>query len=155
MGKGSLLTLFFLFCSFLTLQAEEAPIAIKATVDKKEVAQDEYFNYRIVISSSASIVNPKIKLPHLEKDFVILSSSRSQNIAISGGKTRIQIVLDYFLNPKKEGEVTIGTAEVSYRGKNYTSESITIKAGPAKNPAPKIPQEEEPQESATQEKITL
>lgn len=155
MGKRFILLLFFMFCSCLTLHAEEAPIAIKATVDKGEAAQDEYFNYRVVISSSANLVNPKIKLPRLEEDFVVLSSSRSQNIAISGGKTRIQIILDYFLKPKKEGEITIGPAEVSYRNKNYTSEPITIKAAPGKKPAPKIPQEEEYEEGASREKVTL
>lgn len=155
LNKRSFLTLCFLFCRCLTLQAEEAPVAIKAAVDKNEVALDGYFNYRIVVSSSVNLMNPKIKLPDLEKDFVILSSSRGQNIAISGGKTRIQIILDYFLKPKKEGEVAIGPVGLTYRGKNYMSESITINTGPEKNPAPKIPQEEEPEEAAPQEKVTL
>lgn len=155
LNKRSFLTLCFLFFRCLTLQAEEANVTIKAAVDKNEVTMDEYFNYRIVISSSVSLMNPKIKLPDLEKGFVILSSSRGQNIAISGGKAGVQVILDYFLKPKKEGEITIEPAEVSCRGKNYTSESVTIKAGPAKNPASKIPREEEPQESAAQEKVTL
>lgn len=155
LNKRTFLTLCFLFFRCLTLQAEEAPAAIKAAVDKNEVALDEYFNYRIVISSSVNLMNPKIKLPDLEKDFVILSSSRGQNIAISGGKTGIQIILDYFLKPKKEGEIAIGPAGLTYRGKNYISESITIKAKAAKESIPKIPQEENPQEPASQEKVTL
>lgn len=155
MGKRAFLTLFLLFGLCLTVLAEEAPIVVKVSVDKNETAQDEYFNYRVVISSSVGLVSPKIKLPALEKDFVILSSGRSQNIAVSDSKTRIQIVLDYFLSPKREGEITIGQAEVFYRGKNYVSESIAIKVNPPKEPIKKIPQEEEPQEPSPQEKITL
>jgi hypothetical protein len=136
------------------LRADEAPVAIMAAVDKSEVALDEYCNYKIVISSSVSLMNPKIQLPDLEKDFVVLSSSRRQNIAISSGETRIQIILDYFLKPKKEGKSTVGPAGLTYRGKHYASRPITINAGPAKNPAPEIPQEE-PEESAPREKITL
>lgn len=155
LNKRTFLTLCFLFFRCLTLQAEEANVTIEAAVDKNEVALDEYFTYRIVISSSLNLMNPKVKLPDLDKDFVVLSSSRSQNIAISGGKTGIQVILDYFLKPKKEGEITIEPAGLTYRGKNYMSESITINAGPAKNPAPEIPREEKPEEAAPQEKVTL
>ncbi|TAN58961.1 hypothetical protein EPN16_08215 [bacterium] len=156
LSKRLFLTLCFLFCRCLTLHADEAPVAIMAAVDKNEIALDEYCNYKIVISSSVSLMNPKIQIPDLEKDFVVLSSSRSQNIAISGGKTRIQIILDYFLKPKKEGKATVGPAGLTYRGKHYASEPIIINTVPAKNPAPEIPQEEESEESAaSREKITL
>lgn len=58
LNKRTFLTLCFLFFRCLTLQADEAPAAIKAAVDKNEVALDEYFNYRIVISSSLNPMNP-------------------------------------------------------------------------------------------------
>lgn len=149
-----LLTIFFLFSFYITVHAQEAPLTIKVTTDKNEVALDEYFNYKVIITSSVSLVNPKIKLPDLEKDFAVLSSSRSQNIAFSGATTRLQIVLNYFLKPKKEGEITLGPAEVSYRGKNYTSEALTIKVYPAKGAIPKE-QPEEKEEENFGEKITL
>lgn len=150
-----LLAMVFLLSFSGNLRAQEPLVTIKVTTDKSEVALDEYFNYKAVIASSVSLAGPEMKLPDLEKDFDILSSGRSQNIAISGGKTKIQIALDYFLKPKKEGEIIIGPIEVSFRGKNYTSESVTIKVGPARRPIPQIPQEEGSGEEASQEKVTL
>ncbi len=144
----------FLFSFGLNLQADEPQITIEAAVNKSEIALDEYCNYRAVISSSVSLLNPKIKLPDLEKDFIVLSSGRSQNVVFSGAQTRIQIILEYALQPRKEGKFKIRPLELAYRGKIYKSEDVSIGVVSTGNAAPAAPKEEI-DEKSPDEKITL
>lgn len=156
LSKAALQLLFFVGISLgVCAQADEAPVKIKASVDKNEAALNNYLNYRVVISSSRGLDNPTIKLPGLDKDFIILSSARSQNISIAKMMTVSEIIIDYILQPKKAGEVTIEAVELSYQGKVYKSESLTITVSPSVDTAPATPQEEDTQESVFDEKVTL
>lgn len=159
MKLGNRILLFICILSFSCgfAFAAESSIKIKATVDKNEVAQDEYINYRVVISSTISLDNPKIKLPDLNKEFFILSSSKAQNMSLLAGKTLVEIVLDYVLQPKKSGDIKIEEVEVRYRGKIYKSEPQTIKVKESKESLPKreIPFEDQTEDSLNGEKVTL
>lgn len=161
MGKKlSLVCILLLILLSLNGQAQENQIELKAMLDKKEVALGDYVSYRLVISSLVNLINPRIQLPSLANDFIILSSGRSQNISYSSGKTKTQIILDELLQPKKEGEITIGAALVSNRGKVYKSEILTLKVNPGKTPIPETPPEAKEEQTEEEkippgEKITL
>jgi hypothetical protein len=102
-----------------------ADIKIEASVDKKILKQNETLIFSIDISGNISS-SPKIKLPDLNKDFEVLSSSQSQNISLNGRETNLTISFKYVLLPKKEGKLIIGEVEARYKREVYKTEAIEI-----------------------------
>jgi len=148
------LKLAFIFIAMLlstSICFAEEGIAVTASVDKKEIALDEYIGYTIKIegiSSNGVVANPKIDLPKLEKDFYVIANSQSNEINWQSGKSSISWQIVYTLLPKREGTINIGEAQVVFQKKTYKTESIAIKVGHANNPqniTPKqAPQKEVP-----------
>ena len=140
-----------------TKAQETQDVTIKATVDKKTLAQDEELNLKVEISANTK-QTPTVELPSLE-DFYVLSSMQSQNYSFSrDNKAQIKILLQYILMPNKQGKLTIGPFVVKYKLKTYKSEPIDIEVGPPKKPLPKEPEEkpgEKEEQVPSEEGVTL
>jgi len=148
--------IFILAVSFVCLcpivKAQDQPeIAVKATADKKSLAQDEELNLKVEISATTNQA-PTVELPSLA-DFYVLSSLQSQNYSLSrDNKAQLKVILEYILMPTKQGKLTIDPFVVKYKLKTYKSEPIKIQVGSPKKPLPEKPKEEpEEQEQAPSE----
>jgi hypothetical protein len=119
---------------------------VSAAVDKTEVSLGDLVQLTINIEGlSNSYQNPTIKLPDLEESFAILATAQSSRINMKGSNLEISLQMQYTLTPKNEGDVNIGSAEITYGGKTYNTQEITIKVTPAENPQ-KQPKAAEPKQ---------
>ena len=131
-------------------------ITVKATADKKSLAQDEELNLKVEISATTNQA-PTVELPSLA-DFYVLSSFQSQNYSLSrDNRAQLKVILEYILMPAKQGKLAIGPFVVKYKLKTYKSEPMEIEVGPSKNPLPEKPKEkpEGQEETPGKEGVTL
>lgn len=133
-------------CFFLLVAsgiAEPAPaggeeLAVQAQVDKMEVAQGEGVTFSVTISGVAR-GSPELELGKLE-GFRVVSTGKSQEIQVKGGRMMQRFVLTYTLAATAPGTHTIGPVRVKHKGEVYTTEPIEIKVteGPAAPRRPKL-----------------
>jgi len=119
------------------LAAEE--VQVSARTDANEVALDGTLNLQITATVSSKGDQADLTLPDL-KDFDVVSRSQSEQVAftfVNGSPTfRRTTVTTVKLAPRREGQLTIEPARVTYKGRTYTTQPIAIRALPAGQPAP-------------------
>lgn len=135
---GFYLNFILLFVLLSQVYAEE--FSLSSSVDKEKLTLRENLTLTIKISERIK-GSPKIKLPELN-EFEILSRNRTQNISIKKGKVSYSNSFSFILRPKVTGKLTIGSVELRYKGRLYTTEPIEIEVLPA---GKKLPQEKLPE----------
>lgn len=118
-----------LFPSFL-LGGE---LKLSASVNQKKIGIEDQLVLTVTVEGSDLKGIKEPDLPDLEGFSVLgTSSSQSTNISLVNGKmtTSKTISYDYSLAPEKEGEIIIGPANLSFGGKNYSTEPIKIQVVP-------------------------
>jgi hypothetical protein len=144
---GSLVLLLALFP--VSARAAEDDIHVSASTDADEVALDGTLNLRIVVTVTSKS-QAEVQLPDF-KDFDLVSRSQSEQMSFefSNGTPsfRRTIVTNVSLTPRHEGSATVEPARVSYQGKQYQTQPITVRvlgAGQAQSRrAPPPPQQED------------
>ena len=121
------------------LAAEEVQVSARADAD--EVALDGTLNLQITATVSSKGDQAELTLPDL-KDFDVVSRSQSEQVAftfLNGAPTfRRTTVTTVKLAPRREGQLAIEPARVTYKGRTYTTQPISIRAlPPGQTPAPK------------------
>ncbi|MDR3111924.1 MAG: BatD family protein [Elusimicrobiota bacterium] len=116
---------------FICCTAFADNISFKASINKSKVALNDSFVYSITISGDSSQL-PQHELPSLT-DFNRYGTSTSQSMSIINGNANVSITYSYTLGPKKIGNFTILPAQISYKGKTYSTESIEIEVTPAQS----------------------
>jgi len=119
--------------------AEEVQVSARADAD--EVALDGTLNLQIKATVSSKGDQADLTLPDL-KDFDVVSRSQSEQVAftfLNGSPTfRRTTVTTVKLAPRREGQLAIESARVTYKGRTYTTQPIAIRAlPPGQAPAPK------------------
>jgi uncharacterized protein (DUF58 family) len=128
----------------ISCAAAEQELSVEAKVDKALISANEVMTLSVTVKGTMKHP-PDVKMPSLES-FDVISTSRAFNLASKRGKKRsATFKITYYLRPKTEGKFTIGSAEIEYEGKFYTTESIPVEIKPsAKEPEePEEPEEEE------------
>ncbi len=125
MSKTNRRTLIALLIVFAVTWVQAADIHIRSYVNKNVVGLNENFSYSIEISGkSTSLPDP---IPPSFKDFYVLSGpNTSTNIQWINGRMSASKVFAYYLQPRKKGKLIIAPARVTYKGKEYQSNAITI-----------------------------
>jgi hypothetical protein len=109
-----------LFLPFLTLADE---LNISAQVDKTSLSLNEVVKYTLEVKGARNIELPRPDF----KNFEIRSGpSQSSQIQIINGEMSAQKNISWWLSPLKEGKITIPPIKVRYKGKTYSSNSITL-----------------------------
>jgi oxygen tolerance protein BatD len=121
------------------LAAED--VQVSARTDADEVALDGTLNLQITAVVSSKGDQAELTLPDL-KDFDVVSRSQSEQVAftfLNGAPTfRRTTVTTVKLAPRREGQLKIEPARVTYKGRAYTTQPISIRAlAPGQTPAPK------------------
>jgi len=120
--------------------AADSEIKVIASVDKTEIALDEFINYTVTIEGiSGSSKIPKVELPNIEDEFVVVASSQSNSINLRGGKAKIAYVILWTLSPKVEGKIKIKETKVVFEKKTYKTKKINVKVSPPKSPRKRLP----------------
>ncbi len=118
------------FTQLLPLAAQD--LRVRAYVSKNVVGVDEQFEYRVeVTGKSASL--PDVQFPDLADFYVLSGPNSSTNMQWINGVMSSSRTNSFYLQPRKEGRFTIAAARVTYKGKEYKSNSIviTVKKGAA------------------------
>ena len=119
--------------------AEDVQVSARTDVD--EVPLDGTLNLQITAAVSSKGDQPELTLPDL-KDFDVVSRSQSEQVAFTflnnAPSFRRTTVTTVKLAPRREGQLTIEPARVTYKGRTYKTQPITVHALPAgQTPAPK------------------
>ncbi|MBN2695371.1 protein BatD [bacterium] len=116
-----------LFLLFLTSPVW-GDISVEMSADQTNYTLDDTISVNVRIKTDTSVVKVK-KFPSPE-GLMLLAQSRSisQSIQIINGETTKEITTDYSLtySPSKIGKITIPPVTVTYKGKVYTSNSLSI-----------------------------
>lgn len=131
-----ILTAFFVMSFSPRTLATESDVSVKATVDRNQLSPDDTFQLTISVSSSDDVTASQPTLPPMN-DFEILnewtgSESRTSFVTGSGGMKRQTVQTtnyNFLLQPKREGNLTIGGADVIADGHSHITQPILVKVG--------------------------
>jgi|GEM_PF-4595363 hypothetical protein len=101
--------------------AEE--VSFTASVDKTSVALDETVTCSLTITGGDGSVNPQ--MPRFT-NLVSISRMQSTRISFYNGQESASTGIILTLKPLAVGTATIGSANLDYKGKSYTTNQITI-----------------------------
>ena len=109
-------------------------VEVTATVDRTQLSPDDTFQLRVGVSSSGEVSSSQPTLPPLN-DFEILNEWQSNESRTSftsgrGGMQRKTIQTtnyNFLLQPKREGQLTIGGVEVVVDGQAHVTKPISLK----------------------------
>ncbi len=95
-----------------------------ATLSPKQIYKNEYVTLRLVVENGDNI--QKINVPSL-KDFNIISGPNQESgMSTVNGKVSQYVALSYVLQPRRSGQLNLGTASAVISGKVYKSKPIDI-----------------------------
>ena len=128
-----------LLVAFAASAAED--VQVSARTDADEVALDGTLNLMVTATVSSKGEQAELTLPDL-KDFDVVSRSQSEQVAftfVNGAPSfRRTTVTTVKLAPRREGQLVIEPARVTYRGRTYSTQPISVRAlPPGQAPAPK------------------
>jgi len=121
------------------LAAED--VQVTARTDADEVALDGTLNLIITVNVFSKGDQAELTLPDL-KDFDVVSRAQSEQDAFTylnnKPSFRRTLVATVKLAPRREGQLTIEPARVTYNGRKYKTQPISVRALPAgQTPAPR------------------
>ena len=113
----------FLLC-FFTLQLS-AQISFEASADAKQVLESDYFGLSFILKNAngSNFIAPNLN------DFIILSGPNKTMRSTTINNKRTQTVsINYQLQPKRLGRLTIGVAKIQVNGKQLSTRPISIQS---------------------------
>jgi len=102
----------------------DAATGVSLHVDRSSVTQNDAIKMTIKVSGTQSAVTPRVAGL---QNFRVESGGTSSNFSMVNGQVSSSIDQTYYLYPKRVGEFTIGPAAVNISGKNYRSNTVTVK----------------------------
>lgn len=121
--------MFFLWlcCAAFPGPAHAEDVNLQASVDRTQVAVGQTLTLTVSISANGSVPAPAVKAP---SGFNIVGSTSSSSTSISivnGAMTSKQTIsYIYTLQARQVGSFVIPPAQVTYKGKTYTSSPIRV-----------------------------
>ncbi len=133
MNARLLLIFTILFSVFSWTQPAMAEVTVTAEIDREVLDPDDVLTYSIVVSATEEYDMSDPRVPDF-RDFQIVkewpSASSQSNIVIgpSGPEYQFRVTrsFNYVLQPKREGQLTIGPASVDVGGRRYNTRSVTV-----------------------------
>lgn len=126
MNRIIYISTFYLLMS-LTVQAQK----FVASVSKNTVAVGEQFKLSFKLDAKGDNFRP----PNLQQFRVYSGPNQSSSMKWVNGVVSNATTYSYVLSPKTTGELSIGSASISFDGNSYSSQPIKIKAVKAKQQA--------------------
>lgn len=123
----------FTFIALCTGMAALAQFQLKAEVSSQSIG----INQRIEVRFTMNDDGDDFRRPQFENFDVVGGPMQSLNRSWVNGKTSMEKSFSFFLQPKKKGNLVIGSASVVFEGKLYKSQPITIRVGDAVKEEPR------------------
>ncbi len=117
-------------CMVMSISVYADSLVISAKVDRQEVELHDQFVYEVTLSGSDTGQIPNPILPQITGKCDIVSRGESTSIIIQNGKSSRCVTTTYVMAPSKTGTLTLEPASVSYKGKTYRTEALTLKVVP-------------------------
>jgi hypothetical protein len=136
--------LIYIFLTIFTLVnlLNAQDLKLSASVDKNPVSENDQFIYQVEVSGNTQNL-PDINLPDFSQFRVVGGPSSSSSIQIINFKISASRTFTVVLMPRDKGTFEIAPATVTYKGKQYKSESlsVTVQAGGGQKPATQQPKQ--------------
>lgn len=124
---GKFLSSYFIILLSLATWADD--VTVKASVDRNQMRPGDTFTYSVSITAQGSTSFDQPKLPDLSS-FEVLSTwsgSEMRGTFVNGQvQTQRSQTFNYMLSAKREGQITIGAAEVVVSGQALRSNPIQV-----------------------------
>jgi len=124
--------LVILLCALAARAAEDVELFARADAD--EVALDGTLTLQITATFSSKGEQADLQLPEF-KDFDVVSRSQSEQVSfgfVNGAPNfRRTTVTTVLLTPRRAGQLVIEPAQITYRGRPYRTQSISVRGLPA------------------------
>jgi len=131
--RSFLQKIILLFC-LLTGYFAGAQVKFSAVLSPAEIGKDEYTQLKLMVENAIEV--QQIQPPQL-KNFIILSGPNQESgMSMVNGNVKKYIALTYIIRAKGVGSFTIPPAFAKADGKDYKSNSVTLKvtaSGPGNN----------------------
>ncbi len=113
----------FLLTGALFLQAQ---LKITASISPGVIYQNEYATYRVVMENGTGV--QKISLPPGFKNFYLVSGPNEEfwESSLNNQPTKKYYAVNYIIQPKISGKLSLGSASVSVNGKSYTTSALQL-----------------------------
>ncbi len=137
-GSASLALAALLSLPWAAKAAPHAPpqdeAEVSATLDADEVALDGVVTLQISVTTSSKGDTPELQLPPL-REFDIVSRAQSEQVSFQfvGGQPsfRRTTVYTVALTPHRQGKATVEPASVTWKGKSYPTQPLSLRVLPA------------------------
>lgn len=104
-------------------------LSVEASVDRDRLGLDEQLTFTVTVSGNSIDAVSEPTLPVM-RDFTVIgrTSSSSSQINIINGRLSTSRTLQYIygLQPRAGGQSVIGAATITYKGKTYRTQPITV-----------------------------
>lgn len=129
--------LFVLTTLFFACLAHAAEVEVSSDVDRNSLNPDDTFTLTITVSAAKEVNVSEPKLPAMG-DFDVINAWSGQEtqatfITTPTGpefKTVRSVHYNYMLQPKRQGSLMVGSAEVVVDGRSYLTKPIGVKVAP-------------------------
>ena len=113
----------FLMCWAALLGAQHQDITFTAEVSKKRMLQNSTVEYHLTLRNAQG---ESLEPPPFTNFDVLQGPNRSIGTTIINGVATSQMTFSWMLQPKRTGELSIGTASVRAAGRTYRTNSETV-----------------------------
>ena len=121
---------YILICLLIVANLCLAQIQVHLEVDSDTISLNEVVGVNVKVIGARNSSTPTI---NTNENFNIQHEGSSSQISIINGDTTISTSHQYQLSPIKPGTFTLGPATVEVNGKEFTSNTISIKVGGTTN----------------------
>jgi hypothetical protein len=122
-----------LFSLIAWAQPVLAEVTVTAEIDREVLDPEDVLTYSIIVSATEEYDMTDPRIPDF-RDFQVVkewpSASSQSNIVITPNgpeyQFRVTRSFNYVLQPKREGQLTIGPASIDVGGRRYNTRSVTV-----------------------------
>ena len=110
--------------------AHSQDITVSAAVTPKIISLNETATLRVTISANQQLGNIAAPKLNASPEFDVSYGASSSQYNLSGNQISVSVTWTYVLRPKKVGQFTAPSIQISHGNKTYTADPISIKVLP-------------------------
>ena len=112
--------------SAVAVSTSGADLQVTASVDRTVVGLNQQFTLSIEMSGEGANAAPDPELPDLTQFAAYIGSGSSSSIQLINGRMSVSKTISYTFVARQVGKFQIGPAKITYRGKVYETQPISI-----------------------------
>ncbi|MBN2030335.1 protein BatD [bacterium] len=117
---------------------------VRSYVDRTVIGLNQQFTLSVEISGEGANSAPNPQLPSMSDFAALLGSGSSQSIQLINNTMSVSKTINYYFQATAEGEFTIDPVTVTWNGKTYSTEPISIEIQQSTAPSQSAPRQDSP-----------